>query len=99
MAAKEERYPGMNMTPLPLRAPRPKLYELGLTIFLFTLGTVLLLAGFNVFWTSSATESLPFTVLGALCFIPGSYHAFILLSIWLERPGYSPDMVPYIEWE
>jgi len=33
-------------------------------------------------------------VLGALAFIPGSYHVYIAFYAWREAPGYSFEDIP-----
>jgi hypothetical protein len=41
-----------------------------------------LLIGLSVFWNTSLAESIPFTVLGSICFVPGIYHVFLLVKVW-----------------
>mmetsp|Transcript_14935 Transcript_14935/g.32811 ORF Transcript_14935/g.32811 Transcript_14935/m.32811 type:complete len:99 (+) Transcript_14935:57-353(+) len=87
-------YEHLNTCPPPLRGPKIPMKELLLSAFLLTVGVVFLIVGTVVFWrTSSFSESMPFTLLGAITFIPGSYHSFIFLMIFKKVPGYSYDQV------
>jgi hypothetical protein len=80
--------------PEPLQKPSLPMRSLFLSIFLFLNGTVFLLIGLSVFWKASLGESLPFTILGSICFIPGAYHVFVFLKVWLGRDnGYNYDML------
>ena len=61
------------------------LFFLGGLIFL-SLGLLKIVdAGFFKAWE--------FLVLGAIMFIPGSYHTFIALMCWRRVPGYSYEDV------
>ena len=55
------------------------------SIVLFTIGVIFLLIGLSVFWNTSLAESIPFTVLGSICFIPGAYHVFLFFKVWRGR--------------
>ena len=90
-------YKRLDEEPGPLRERKAPLYEVCLAFFLFTAGVLLLLLGQSVFWTVSLYESLPYTVLGSVCFIPGSYHAFIFMQIWRGEKGWSYDDIPLID--
>lgn len=68
--------------------------ELALSVGLFLGGTTLLLFGIGMAYFQDASEALPLFMLGALLFIPGSYHSFIFLMIFRKVPGYSYDMIP-----
>ena len=84
--------------PEPLQRPSLPLRSLFLSIFLFINGTVFLLIGLSVFWNASLGESLPFTILGSICFIPGAYHVFVFLKVWLGRDSaYTYDMLENYE--
>ena len=65
-----------------LQAPSLPFKSLLLSIFLFIFGTVFLLIGFSVFWNASMYASLPFSILGGICFIPGAYHVYVFLKVW-----------------
>ena len=71
--------------PPPLTAPSLPLRSLVLSIFLFAFGTIFILIGLSVFWNTSLYESLPFTILGSICFIPGAYHVYVFLKVWSGR--------------
>ena len=83
--------------PAPLQKPSLPLKSLLLSIFLFTVGVVFLLIGLSVFWNTSLAESIPFTVLGSLCFIPGAYHVYVFWKVWRGDRGYSYEMLENYE--
>jgi len=84
--------------PEPLQKPSLPMKSLLLSIFLFINGTVFLLIGLSVFWQTSLGESLPFTILGSLCFIPGAYHVYVFVKVWLGRDNaYTYDMLENYE--
>mmetsp|Transcript_37035 Transcript_37035/g.104490 ORF Transcript_37035/g.104490 Transcript_37035/m.104490 type:complete len:98 (-) Transcript_37035:123-416(-) len=89
------KYPHLNEHPPPLRGPQVPWREFVLSVSLFAIGITFLLCGANVFWRTSLSESLPFSVLGALCFIPGAYHTFIFYAVFMKIPGYSYDMITH----
>mmetsp|Transcript_84687 Transcript_84687/g.218292 ORF Transcript_84687/g.218292 Transcript_84687/m.218292 type:complete len:122 (+) Transcript_84687:36-401(+) len=91
--AREVKYTQLHRHPPPLRGPPVPWKEVALSLTLFTVGLVFMLIGAWVFWTDSLSESLPFTLLGVLCYIPGVYHTFIFYMIWCKVPGYSYDMI------
>eukprot|EP00913_Durusdinium_trenchii_P024676 g23163.t1 len=74
------KYANFHNEPPALRPPKVPLKELILALVLFVVGTICLL-------------SMPFNVLGGLCFIPGAYHSFIFLMVFKKVPGYSYDMI------
>jgi hypothetical protein len=37
---------------------------------------------------------IPYTILGFLLLMPGSYYSFILINIWLGREDYEYEMIP-----
>mmetsp|Transcript_95277 Transcript_95277/g.179148 ORF Transcript_95277/g.179148 Transcript_95277/m.179148 type:complete len:101 (+) Transcript_95277:85-387(+) len=94
---EKPKYPHLNNHPPPLRGPKIPWKELVLSVVLFVIGIVFLLCGANVFFKTSLSESMPFTILGALCFIPGSYHTFIFFQIFRKVPGYSFSMISTVE--
>mmetsp|Transcript_107106 Transcript_107106/g.302883 ORF Transcript_107106/g.302883 Transcript_107106/m.302883 type:complete len:101 (-) Transcript_107106:111-413(-) len=97
MGPSRTKYAHLNDHPPPLRGPKLPVKELILSLVLFAAGTTFLLCGANVFFRTSLSESIPFTLLGALCFIPGSYHSFIFLMVFRKVPGYSYDMITTFE--
>eukprot|EP00439_Symbiodinium_sp_Y106_P028399 s763_g3.t1 len=96
-ARRRVKYADFHKEPPALRPPKVPMKELGLAVLLFIVGTVCLLCGANVFFRVSLWESLPFNVLGGLCFIPGAYHTFIFVMIFKKVPGYSFDMIATFE--
>jgi len=78
----------------PLRPPHFPWRTLLAAITLFSVGTVFLLMGLGKFFSVGLEESVPFLVIGSICFIPGSYHSFIFLQIFRGIPGYSYDQIP-----
>mmetsp|Transcript_128309 Transcript_128309/g.304631 ORF Transcript_128309/g.304631 Transcript_128309/m.304631 type:complete len:98 (-) Transcript_128309:28-321(-) len=87
------KYANFHQEPPALRPPKVPIKELLLAVVLFIVGTVCLLCGANVFFKTSLQESMPFNLLGGLCFIPGAYHTFIFIMIFKKVPGYSYDMI------
>ena len=79
--------------PPPLRKPALPVRSLLLSIVLFIIGVVFLLIGLSVFWKATLAESLPFTILGSICFIPGAYHVFVFFKVWMGHDGYSYEML------
>eukprot|EP00038_Savillea_parva_P015140 m.13244 g.13244 ORF g.13244 m.13244 type:complete len:140 (-) comp3023_c0_seq1:162-581(-) len=67
-------------------------------IALCLLGTVLLVIGtclyIGVIWAHDPERWLSLIVLGALTFIPGSYHVVIAYRAWRGDHGYSFDDIP-----
>ncbi|KAF4708304.1 hypothetical protein FOZ63_005676, partial [Perkinsus olseni] len=61
-----------------LRRPALPRKGVALAFFLFIVGVVFLLTGLKVFWQISTLEAIPFTTLGAICFIPGAYHVYLI---------------------
>ncbi|XP_066910437.1 transmembrane protein 230-like [Clytia hemisphaerica] len=82
------------------REPPPKIpYKaIGLAIFLFTLGTLLLTIGSLLFTgyfdVKYHDRTYPVIILGALLFIPGSYHVRIAFYAWKGYRGYSFTDIP-----
>ena len=86
--------PKFNPNPPPaLRKPGLPKRTLFLSVFLFAVGVVFLLIGFSVFWNATLYESLPFSILGWLCFIPGAYHLFLFFKVWRGAEGYSYEIL------
>ena len=83
--------------PAPLRKPGLPKRSLFLSIFLFITGIVFLLIGFSVFWNTSLYESIPFSVLGWLCFIPGAYHVFLFVKIAQGADGYTYELLEHYQ--
>ena len=80
--------------PAPLCKPSLPMKSLVLSVFLFVVGVMFLLIGLSVFWNTSLYESIPFTVLGSICFIPGVYHVFIFFKIWKGNDeSYTAEML------
>mmetsp|Transcript_77166 Transcript_77166/g.195916 ORF Transcript_77166/g.195916 Transcript_77166/m.195916 type:complete len:106 (+) Transcript_77166:176-493(+) len=88
-----QKYSRLHETPPPLRAPKVPKKDLALSLGLFFVGIMFLLAGASTFWHVSFSEAMPFTMLGSLCFIPGAYHTWIFYMIFKKVPGYSYDMI------
>ncbi len=42
----------------------------------------------------SGERWLPMLILGALMFLPGSYHSYIAYKAWKQEPGWSFDDIP-----
>eukprot|EP00435_Cladocopium_sp_Y103_P066938 s728_g29.t1 len=93
MERRGVKYANFHEEPPALRPPKVPMKDLMLALVLFVVGTVCLLCGANVFFKTSLWESLPFNILGGLCFIPGAYHSFIFLMVLKKVPGYSYDMI------
>uniref|UniRef100_A0A7S1F0M8 Transmembrane protein 230 n=1 Tax=Noctiluca scintillans TaxID=2966 RepID=A0A7S1F0M8_NOCSC len=89
----KQHYSRLREEPKPLRPPKVPLKELFLSFGLFIIGITFLVLGATSFWSVSFQESLPFTLIGAICFIPGAYHAHIFVMIFAGVPGYSYDMI------
>ena len=68
--------------PPPLQSPSLPKRTIVLSAFLSIVGVMFLLIGLSVFWNTSLAESIPFTVLGSICFVPGIYHVFLLVKVW-----------------
>ena len=89
------RVPKFDPNPPPrLCAPRLPIKSLILSILLFINGTVFLLIGLSVFWNATLMESLPFTILGSICFVPGAYHVYVFFRVWLNNdPNYKYNIL------
>jgi len=79
--------------PPPLCKPHLPIRSLVLSIFLFTVGVIFLLIGLSVFWNTSLAESIPFTALGSVCFVPGVYHVYVFFKVWRGDSGHTYDML------
>lgn len=69
-----------------------------LAIFLFSVGTVLLVVGSLLFTgyidVKYADRTYPMLILGSLMFIPGFYHVRIAYYAWKGYRGYSFEDIP-----
>eukprot|EP00039_Didymoeca_costata_P007484 m.100438 g.100438 ORF g.100438 m.100438 type:complete len:110 (+) comp13707_c1_seq1:121-450(+) len=67
-------------------------------IVLFVVGTLLLCFGSFLYtgykMKQDQERGLPMIILGALAFIPGSYHTYMAVQAWYEVPGWSYDDIP-----
>jgi len=61
---------------------------------LLILGTIFIYVGINKLFTHPWTDAAPFLLLGSLLFIPGIYHVFIIVRIWMRAPGWTYEMLP-----
>ena len=80
-----------------------------MSILFFIVGTIMLVMaaqeytfGFSNLQTTATTENpgaspLEKLLLGAILFIPGSYHTFIAIMAWLRREGYTYEDVSVFE--
>ncbi|KAL7066027.1 hypothetical protein ACR3K2_35200 [Cryptosporidium serpentis] len=76
----------------PLRQ-KPKPWKLiAIALLLFLLGGIFLTIGINSLISGNINESIPSLVIGSLCFIPGSYHVFIIIQTLRNVPDYSLDI-------
>lgn len=75
--------------PLPLRTTLTAL-------FLLLIGVVFGICGLVFFFKYGFSDdrTIPFLVIAAIGFIPGSFHTVIILFAWLEKPGFTYDMIP-----
>ncbi|KAF4715389.1 hypothetical protein FOZ63_004207 [Perkinsus olseni] len=65
--------------------------------FLFIIGVVFLLTGLRVFWQISTLEAIPFTTLGAICFIPGAYHVYLIYHAYMQTPGFDYTLLDHLK--
>ena len=63
-------------------------------MFLLVLGTAFSTTGLVFLLTRSASDAIPFLVLGLLAFIPGSFHCVILYLAYTQQYGWTYDMIP-----
>jgi len=71
-------------------------------IGLFVLGTAMLIAGCLIHTGHVDNEKYgdrlwPLIIFGALMFIPGSYHVYLAVNVFLGTPGYSFDDIPQFD--
>ena len=90
-------YERLNETPPPLREKTIPNRELALAILLTSMGAFLLIIGAIVFSRKSLYDSVPFTGMGLVTFVPGFYHAFIMIMIKRGEPGFTYDMLGRID--
>ena len=86
-----------------LKAEKIPWKPIGLAFLLFLGGSLLLTAGCLIHTGHVDNETYgdrlwPLIVLGALMFIPGSYHVYIAVNVFLGSPGFSFDDIPQLEW-
>ncbi|CAG9326347.1 unnamed protein product [Blepharisma stoltei] len=82
-------------SPPPLRKHRKIPYKTILLALLLTIsGVIFFSVGMTHYGNGRFTDWGLYWLLGALVFIPGSYHLFIFLQLMRETPGYSYDMLP-----
>eukprot|EP00112_Aurelia_sp_Birch-Aquarium-sp1_P006597 Seg1724.10 transcript_id=Seg1724.10/GoldUCD/mRNA.D3Y31 product="hypothetical protein" protein_id=Seg1724.10/GoldUCD/D3Y31 len=78
--------------------PKPPTKAILLAVFLFTLGTLLLVIGSLLFTgyidVEYADRTYPMLILGSLLFIPGFYHVRIAYYAWRGYRGYSYEDIP-----
>ncbi|XP_068745362.1 transmembrane protein 230-like [Montipora capricornis] len=80
--------------------PPPKIpwKAIFLAIFLFSVGTMLLIVGSLLFTgyfdVKYADRTYPLLILGSLMFIPGFYHVRIAYYAWKGYRGYSFEDIP-----
>lgn len=67
-----------------------------LALVLFAIGSIFICISCSVFWNTSLYESIPFGIVGGICFIPGSYYTFMFFQIWRQKEGWSIDDVPLV---
>lgn len=80
----------------PRKAP---VKSIALAVFLFIIGTVLLIIGSLlvagvVIPDEYADRTIPVLILGAIAFLPGSYHTYIAWAAYKNYHGYSYDAIP-----
>jgi len=68
-------------------------------VILFVVGTALLIAGSLIHVGHVDNEKYgdrlwPLMIFGSLMFIPGSYHVYLAVNVFLGTPGYSFDDIP-----
>lgn len=91
------RYERLTENPGPLRRKTIPKREVFLAILLTCLGGFLLVMGAIVFSRQGVWQSFPFTAMGLVTFIPGFYHAFIMVMIKRGEPGFTYDMLGKID--
>ncbi len=94
---RQLKYERLNDEPPRLRPRKAPKKEVALALFLFTCGILFILTGLNVFWTENFFDSVPFTMLGCICFIPGAYHTYICYHVWRGTEGFSWTMIPNMD--
>jgi len=72
---------------------------IGYAIILFVVGTILLVTGSLIHIGHVDNEKYgdrlwPLIIFGSLMFIPGSYHVYLAVNVFLGTPGYSFDDIP-----
>lgn len=77
-----------NRTSLPLRTTLTAFFLLLVGIMFLSIAT------YKYYFKHSWSEISPFLIIATIGIIPGGYHSFVIVSVWLGRPGYSYDMVP-----
>jgi len=81
--------------------PKPPVKSILLAVFLFTLGSLLLIIGSLLFTgyidVQYADRTYPMLILGSLLFIPGFYHVRIAYYAWKGYKGYSYEDIPDFE--
>lgn len=82
----------MKKRPVPWKA-------IGYAVGLFVIGTALLIAGCLIHVGHVDNEKYgdrlwPLIIFGSLMFIPGSYHVFLAVNVYIGTPGYSYDDIP-----
>ena len=93
MGDKEEEYHYSwdKTKQIPLRA-------ILLALFLFFIGTVLIVIGALIITKTIVLDhenrGVPFMILGLLCFIPGSYYTFVVYQVANGNPKYSYNDFP-----
>eukprot|EP01113_Clastostelium_recurvatum_P026708 TRINITY_DN3207_c0_g1_i1.p1 TRINITY_DN3207_c0_g1~~TRINITY_DN3207_c0_g1_i1.p1 ORF type:complete len:150 (+),score=17.85 TRINITY_DN3207_c0_g1_i1:39-452(+) len=80
-----------------LREPeiKERKYTILAALALLLIGVVLLGFGISALLSGQpSSASVPFLVIGCICFLPGIYQTVILARILLDTPGYTFDQMP-----
>ncbi|KOB79036.1 UPF0414 transmembrane protein-like protein [Operophtera brumata] len=74
---------------------------ISLAVFLFVVGTILLIAGSLIVTghidTKYSDRLWPMIVLGGIMFLPGAYHIRIAYYAYKEYPGFSFNDIPELD--